>query len=132
MLSEDDYIVGSPEWIGEVSASSVSFDLQAKLHVYRSNHVLEYLVWRVVDQAIDWFLLRNSQYEALGVSAEGIYQSAVFPGLWLDPGALVRGDLNSVLQVLQQGINSADHAAFVTHLREQRARLEAMPPATGS
>jgi len=115
-----------------VSASSVSFDLQAKLHVYRSNHVLEYLVWRVVDQAIDWFLLRNSQYEALGANAEGIFQSAVFPGLWLDPGALVRGDVNAVLQVLQQAINSADHAAFVTHLCLKRARLEATPPATGS
>src|SRR5437868_6081532 len=57
-LSADDFIVGSPEWVGEVSASSASFDLHTKFRVYRRVNVQEYLVWRVRDQAIDWFVLQ--------------------------------------------------------------------------
>src|SRR5437763_1331075 len=48
-ISADDYVEDAPEWVGEVSASSASFDLHAKLHVYRRNGVREYLVWRVLD-----------------------------------------------------------------------------------
>src|SRR5437868_7006490 len=49
-IDEDGYVVGAPEWVGEVSASSVSIDLHAKLHVYRRSGVREYIVWRVEDQ----------------------------------------------------------------------------------
>ncbi len=118
ILSPDDYVVGSPEWVGEVSASSASFDLHTKLRVCRRNNVLEYLVWRVLDKAIDWFTLRKSQYEKLPPTQTGLYQSLVFPGLWLDPAALARGDMVTVLQVLQQGINSSEHAGFVERLQE--------------
>jgi Uma2 family endonuclease len=43
-LSEDGYVVGAPEWVAEVAASTVSIDLNAKLRVYRRNGVREYLV----------------------------------------------------------------------------------------
>lgn len=56
-IDEDGYVSGSPELIAEVSASSVSIDLGKKLRVYRRNGVAEYLVWRVSDEAIDWFVL---------------------------------------------------------------------------
>ncbi len=46
---EKGYIVGAPEWIGEVSASSVTYDLHEKLEAYRRNRVKEYVVWRVLD-----------------------------------------------------------------------------------
>jgi hypothetical protein len=49
----------------------------------------------------------------------GLYKSEVFPGLWLDPAALVRGDLASVLQTLQQGLASPEHAAFVARLQQK-------------
>jgi Uma2 family endonuclease len=114
--SADDYLEGSPELVAEVSSSSVSYDLHAKLHVYRRNGVREYLVWRVLEQAIDWFVLRTGQYERLPMDANGLLQSEVFPGLWLDPGALVRGDLATVLTLVQQGLGSPEHAAFVARL----------------
>jgi hypothetical protein len=79
--------------------------------------VKEYLVWRVRDQAIDWFVLRQGQYRPLPL-ADGLYRSEVFPGLWLDPAALTRFDLATVLQVLQRGAASAEHAAFVTRLQQ--------------
>ena len=115
-ISSDDYIEGSPELVAEVASSSVSYDLHAKLHVYRRNGVREYLVWRVLEQAIDWFMLRAGQYEPLPLDAGGLLRSEVFPGLWLDPAALVRGDLATVLAIVQQGLGSPEHAAFVTRL----------------
>jgi Uma2 family endonuclease len=115
-FSSDDYIEGSPELVAEVATSSVSYDLHAKLHAYRRNGVREYIVWRVLEQAIDWFVLRAGQYERLPVDASGLLRSAVFPGLWLDPGALVRSNLATVLAVVQQGLGSPEHATFVARL----------------
>jgi Uma2 family endonuclease len=121
VISADDYIEGAPELIAQVAASSASLDLHTKLRVYRRNQVREYLVWRVLDAAIDWFVLRQSQYERLPLSPAGFYQSEVFPGLWLDPAALAGSDLATVLQVLQQGISSPEHTAFVARLRQAAA-----------
>jgi hypothetical protein len=78
------------------------------------------VVWRVWDRAIDWFLLREDRYERLAPNAEGQYRSEIFPGLWLDPAALLRGDLAQVIAVLQQGLASPEHAEFVSRLQRQR------------
>ncbi len=122
-FSPDDYIEGSPELVAEVASSSVSYDLHAKLHVYRRNGVREYIVWRVLEQTIDWFVLRAGQYERLPVEANGLLRSEVFPGLWLDPAALVRGDLATVLAIVQQGLGSPEHATFVAHLHPPTTTL---------
>ncbi len=107
----DGYVTGAPELIVEIAASSASYDLHEKLNAYRRNAVREYVVWRVWDQAVDWLVLRSGRFEPLA-PADGIYRSEVFPGLWLEPAAVVRGDLVRVLQVLQQGLASPEHAAF--------------------
>jgi Uma2 family endonuclease len=117
-ISSDDYIVGAPKLVAEVSASSVSIDLDVKLRVYRRNEVQEYLVWRVQDQAIDWFTLRHGNYERLPASPTGAYESAVFPGLRLDPAAMIRGDLAHVLRILDEGLSTPVHAAFVQRLNQ--------------
>jgi Uma2 family endonuclease len=120
-ITEDDYVEGAPELVSEVAASSVSYDLHNKLHVYRRNGVREYIVWRVQDHEIDWFALTEGQYKRLVPAEDGIVRSVVFPGLWLDTAALVRGDLAAVLAVLQQGIASADHAEFLKRLQGPKA-----------
>jgi len=112
------YVEGAPELVGEVAASSASFDLHTKLRVYRRNQVQEYIVWRVEDAMVDWFILRHGDYVRLPLSPAGIYHSEVFPGLWLDPAAVVRDDLPTVLSVLQQGIATPDHAAYVAELQQ--------------
>jgi hypothetical protein len=63
-----------------------------------------------------WFVRRGGQFERLTPDQDGVYRSQVFPGLWLDTAALVRRDMARVLSVLQQGLASADHAAFVARL----------------
>lgn len=114
----DSYVGGAPELIAEIAASSASYDLHDKLDVYRRNGVSEYLVWRVLDRAIDWFILREDHYEPLARGADNVVRSEVFPGLWLDPDALVRGDLSTVGKIVQRGITTPEHAAFVHRLQQ--------------
>jgi Uma2 family endonuclease len=119
-LSNDDgdYIGGPVELIVEVAASSASYDLHDKLRAYQRNGVGEYLVWRVLDKAIDWFVLKNDCYERLELDAEGRYQSQMFPGLWLDPAALVRRDMARHVAVIHQGLASREHAEFAEKLKQ--------------
>jgi Uma2 family endonuclease len=120
-ISDDGIIEGAPELVAEVASSSVSYDLHAKLHVYRRTGVGEYIVWRVLEQEIDWFVLRAGQYERMPVDAQGLLRSEVFAGLWLDPSALVRSDLATILAIVQQGLASPEHVAFVTRLHPPAA-----------
>jgi Uma2 family endonuclease len=115
-ISADDYVELAPELVGEIAASSASFDLHTKLQVYRRNGVQEYLVWRVLEEQFDWLILRGSQFEPLPPGSDGIIRSEIFPGLWLDPAALLRGDMPRVLEVARQGIAGPEHAGFVRRL----------------
>ena len=115
-ISEEDCVEGAPELVAEVASSSASYDLHAKLNVYRRSGVQEYIVWRVFDGAIDWFVLEGGAYERLTPAEDGLYKSRAFPGLWLDAEALLRGDLARVLDRLQTGIASREHAEFLARL----------------
>jgi hypothetical protein len=119
---EGGYVTGAPELVAEVAVSRASIDLNAKLHVYRRNGVCEYVVWRVLDEAIDWFVLREGEFVALSATPAGWYKSEALPGLWLDPAALVRRDLMAVFQVAQQGVASPEHAAFLNRLQQAAQR----------
>ena len=117
-IDADGYINGAPELVAEVSASSASIDLGKKLAAYRRNEVLEYLVVRVYDDAIDWFVFDRGQFVPLDPDpADGLLKSRAFPGLWLDGPALLRRDLAAVLAGLTRGLASPEHAAFVEKLR---------------
>lgn len=120
-ISDDDYVEEAPELVAEVASSSVSFDLNAKLQVYRRNGVCEYVVWRVLDREIDWFLLRTGRYERQNPDPQGLLRSAIFPGLWLDVAALIRGDLSSVLATLRRGLASPEHDVFMARLNPKPA-----------
>jgi Uma2 family endonuclease len=119
--STEGYVEGAPELAAEVTASKVSYDLGVKRHVYRRSGVNEYVVWRVLEQAIDWFVLREGRYEPLSLDENGIYSSEIFPGLRLDPAALLRGDMPAVARVAQEGIASPEHAAFIQRLQQRAA-----------
>ncbi|HEU4323584.1 MAG TPA: Uma2 family endonuclease [Roseiflexaceae bacterium] len=113
-VGPDDYVEGPPELIAEIAASSASYDLHSKRQVYRRCGVQEYLVWQVFDHRIDWWELREGVYTPLVADEQGALRSRVFPGLWLAAPALLQGDLSAVLGLLQQGIGSAEHTAFVS------------------
>ena len=115
--TDDGYVTGGPELVAKVAASSVNYDLHDKLDAYRRHGVREYVVWRVEDAAIDWFALRDGRYEPLAAGEDGVFRSEIFPGLWLDTAAMLRGDLAAVLATVQQGLAAPEHAAFVERLR---------------
>jgi Uma2 family endonuclease len=94
--NDDGYIVGAPQLVVEVAASTVYYDLHTKLDLYRRSGVLEYVVWRVLDEAIDWFRLENSEYVRVEPDENGILESTVFAGLRLPVAAMIAGDMASV------------------------------------
>jgi Uma2 family endonuclease len=96
VVDEEHYIVGPPELAVEIAVSSVSIDLHAKKEAYRRNGVGEYIVWRVEDEAIDWFRLEEGTYLRVEPDADGIIESVQFPGLRLDVEAMIAGDLAAV------------------------------------
>ncbi len=117
----DGYVEGAVDLVSEVSVSSVPIDLGIKLPLYRRNGVSEYIVWRVLDRAIDWFVLRDRQYDRLPLGPDGIYRSVALPGLWLDAAALIDGNLPRVSQIALAGVASPEHAAFVAQLQRAAA-----------
>ncbi len=99
---EDGYLNGAPELIVEIANSSVSRDLNQKKEAYRRNGVLEYIVWRVKDGAIDWFQLRGGEYVLRSPDADGVIESEAFPGLRLDAPAALANDLKRVLAAVRE------------------------------
>lgn len=120
-VDEDGYLSGAPELVCEVSASTVSIDMNDKLNVYRRNGVKEYLVWRVEDGAIDWFELVEGRYVPLTVDENGIVRSKVFPGLWLNVPAMLKDDLAAVAASVDAGTATPEHAEFKARLDAAKA-----------
>ncbi|BAZ31920.1 hypothetical protein NIES4074_43930 [Cylindrospermum sp. NIES-4074] len=118
-LTEDDYIEGAPELVIEISASSAAYDLHDKKKAYRRNGIQEYIVWRILENQLDWFQLRESEYVSLEPDADGIIKSQIMPGLWLAVPSLLSRDMVKVLAVLQDGLNSPEHGEFLKQLSEK-------------
>ena len=87
---------------------------------YRRNGVSEYVVWRVLDRKVDWYVNRGGRFNLVSLPADGVLRSEVFPGLWLDTAALMRGDVYAVLAIVQQGMDTPEHADFVARLAGAR------------
>jgi Uma2 family endonuclease len=119
-VSADDYVEGPPEIIVEIAGSSASYDLHEKLEAYRRNGVQEYVVWQIYENRLDWFQLVEGKYVPLPSDADGIIHSRVFPGLHLAMESLLAGDMAEVLAILQTGLQTKEHAAFVQYLKGEK------------
>ena len=119
-VGEDGYLEGAPELILEVSASSASYDLNQKKRAYARNGVPEYIVYLAYEQRVVWHVLRAGVYEEQQADEVGVLKSERFPGLWLQPDALLAGDLSRVLETLQQGLASPEHKTFCAALTRRR------------
>ena len=113
--SADGYVEGAPELAVEIAASSVAYDLHVKKNAYRRNGVCEYLVLLVREAQVIWWSLEGGEYAAIEPE-DGVLKSRRFPGLWLDPEALVLVDIRRLIEVLQCGLATGDHRAFVEAL----------------
>lgn len=115
-LTTDGYVKGPPEFIAEVASSSAAYDLHVKRRDYEKYGVGEYLILLVRESRVVWFNRPagpTSAFVELAPDSDGIYRSKLFPGLWLDPAAVFRDDAARVLEVLNLGLASPEHAAFV-------------------
>jgi Uma2 family endonuclease len=115
-LGDEGYVEGAPEFVAEISASTATIDLGDKLRVYRRCGVKEYLVWQVFEQRIDGFQLKGDEYVNLEPDADEILRSQVFPGLWLERQAMIIGNMQRVMTVLQEGLVTSEHLSFVAAL----------------
>jgi len=110
------YIEGAPELMVEVARSTLPRDLGEKRRDYERAGVLEYLVAAVDRERVTWLTLRDEAYVPIAPDHAGLYRSTAFPGLWLDPGALFRGDLDALFAALDLGLATPEHAAFAARL----------------
>ncbi len=117
---EEQYIQGAAELIVQVSHSSLRLDLGSRRRHYQAAGAKEYLVVSVAEEVLHWFDFDSDRPIR---AVRGIHRSRIVPGLWLDAGALFRGDIPGLTEVVQQGIASQAHAAFVNRLAREHRRL---------
>jgi Uma2 family endonuclease len=113
------FVEGAPELIAEVCLSSTSYDLHQKKELYRSAGVDEYVAILLSETEVRWHRLIDGSYQLLAPTPDGVIRSVVFPGLWLNVPALLKGDMLQVLECLNEGMRSSEHAAFVSKLAAQ-------------
>ena len=76
-------------------------------------------MWRTEDECIDWWQLEADEFRPLPREADGSIRSRFFPGLWLEVEAMLDLDGARVMALLEQGVRSEAHAAFVASLAGQ-------------
>jgi Uma2 family endonuclease len=116
----DDYVSGPPDLLVEIAHSTRALDMHAKRDDYRQAGAIEYIVVCVEEQEVHWFHFPSGRF--IRPDREGISKSRAFPGLWLDTAALLRLEVRRIRQVVDQGLASPAHAAFVRRLQRQRRR----------
>lgn len=115
--------VGAPQLVVEITFSTRSHDYGPKRALYQRAGVKEYLTVDGLTETVVWRRLVGGSYRALLPDDKGVVRSVEFPGLWLSTKALwdERGS-SELLQVLEEGLRSPEHAAFVRRL--ERAKLK--------
>src|SRR5262249_51095845 len=117
------YIGGAAELMAEKAHSKRSNAVHQKRSDHQRAGVLEYVVVCLEEYEIHWFDFRAGG--ELKADAAGIFRSQAFPGLWLDGQALLAGNSRRLIEVVQQGLSSPEHAAFVKRLAATRRRRSA-------
>jgi hypothetical protein len=77
---------------------------------------------------IFWFRRRGKALVERPLGEDGLYRSVTFPGLWLDPQALIRGDGRRLRAVVDLGCATPEHAEFVARLAAARDRVQGRGP----
>jgi Uma2 family endonuclease len=111
---EPSYIKGAPELVAEIAYSSRSSDLHFKKRRYEVAGVIEYIVVCLDPLQMLWFDLRNQK--SIAADDDGVFRSIVFPGLWINGPRLLNSE-HSVLDDLNRGLASPEHASFVKQLQ---------------
>lgn len=111
--NEDGFIEGPPELVVEIASSTESYDLHSKRADYEKYGIGEYLALLIRAQKAVWFVREGGHFVEQPMTPDGILRSRIFPGLWLDVAAILRSDTRRVEEVLNLGLATPEHAAFV-------------------
>ncbi|MDB5353414.1 MAG: hypothetical protein JWN86_4661 [Planctomycetota bacterium] len=111
---------GAPELIVEVSDSTRDTDLGPKLEDYSRSGVLEYLVALIDPDEVAWHVREAGRLVRVPPDPDGFFRSRAFPGLWLDPLALMFDHGPALVAALERGLATDEHAAFVARLAASR------------
>jgi hypothetical protein len=115
-----DFVRGAPELVAEVAEAIRYMDLGPKKADYERAGVQEYVVRAIDPDEIFWFGQEQGELVPRPIGDDGLYRSTVFPGLWLDPVALVNSDTRRLRAVVDLGCATPKRAAFVARLAERR------------
>jgi Uma2 family endonuclease len=118
--NEGGYVRGAPELVAEVAKTTRYVDLGPKKADYERAGVLEYVVRAIGPDEVLWFGQEQGVLVQRPIGDDGLYRSNVFPGLWLDPQALLAGDTRRLRAVIDLGCATPEHAAFVARLAAAR------------
>jgi Uma2 family endonuclease len=121
--NERGFVRGAPELVVEIAKATRYIDLGPKRIDYEKAGVLEYVVRAIDPDEIYWFGQEQGVLLQRPIGGDGLYRSTVFPGLWLDPQALVQGDYRRLRAVVDQGCATPEHAAFVARLAAARGTV---------
>ena len=121
---EGNFYANGPELVVEISDSTLKKDLGPKLRDYERAGVPEYIVLGIDPPAVRWHVGRLGKLVEVGPDVDGVYRSQVFPGLWLDPSMLLSGDTRSLRAMVDRGVATPQHAAFVAKLAGARGGRE--------
>ena len=113
---EHGYSAGAPELIVEVSHTTGARDTGSKLRLYERSGVREYIIVRPDRRQVTWRELGEGQYREIAPDPDGLLRSRVFPGLWLDPDALWKGDFQALSAAVQRGVATPELAEFARKL----------------
>jgi len=112
------YVQGAPELTAEVAHTSKSIDLHLKKQRYARAGVLEYIVLCLKPAQLRWFDLRGNS--ELSADSDGVFRSIAFPGLWIGSTHLLRDQYHPLMDTLNRGLASTEHADFVARLAAAR------------
>ena len=82
--------------------------------------VQEYITVLLAESKVIWRRLVAGAYNTIEPDSDGLLRSILFPGLWLDPDALLNQDTLRILEVLNHGLQSSEHHQFVQALAKRK------------
>jgi Uma2 family endonuclease len=99
-VSETGYLLGAPEWVGEVTRTTASYDLYEKKEAYRRHGCLDYVCWLTEESRLCWWTADGDGFRELAPH-DGVLASPHLPGLRLDAGALLAGNALALFAALK-------------------------------
>jgi hypothetical protein len=127
-MSTTNVIEQAPELMVDFATNEGAFDQRGKLRAFRSNGVVEYLIWWSDSRTLDWYTLERGEYTLVMPDFNGVLASPSFPGLRLNHSALVNQTSGAFMATLQKSLQSREHAGFVERLARKRAATQSPNP----